>query len=215
MGPNGAGKSSLASVLIGSPAYEVTQGKILFRGKDLTDAAPEERAHAGLFMAFQYPLAIPGVLVMSFLRTAVNAQRQSRGEGAVCLKEFRLLLEEKMELLEVNREFLQRYLNDGFSGGEKKRCEILQMAVLGPKIAIMDETDSGLDIDAMRTVASAVNAMRSPELGVLLITHYQRILDHIKPDFVHVMLAGKIVEEGGADLVPTLEAKGYDWVRAK
>ena len=181
----------------------------------MTEADPDERARAGLFMAFQYPSAIPGVSVVNFLRTAINAHRKARGEDPINLKEFRKLLESKMEILGVDREFTRRYLNDGFSGGEKKRCEILQMAVLEPIVAVLDETDSGLDIDALRTVSEAVNAMRGPELGVLIITHYQRILDYIKPDFIHIMLDGRVVENGGAELATQLEDKGYDWVRER
>jgi Fe-S cluster assembly ATP-binding protein len=193
----------------------ITEGKILFRGKDATEMEPDERARLGLFMAFQYPSAIPGVSVVNFLRTAINAQRKARGEDPINLKDFRKQLEQKMDLLKVDREFTRRYLNDGFSGGEKKRCEILQMSILEPVVAVMDETDSGLDIDALRTVAEAVNAMRGPELGVLIITHYQRILSYIEPDFIHIMLDGRIVEEGGAELANQLEQKGYDWVRER
>jgi Fe-S cluster assembly ATP-binding protein len=193
----------------------VTEGKILFQGKDFTEADPDERARAGLFMAFQYPSAIPGVSVVNFLRTAINANRKARGEDPINLKDFRKTLEGKMDLLKVDREFTRRYLNEGFSGGEKKRCEILQMAILEPLVAVMDETDSGLDIDALRTVANAVEAMRGPNLGILIITHYRRILEYITPDYVHIMLDGRVVEEGGADLASELEDKGYDWVREK
>jgi Fe-S cluster assembly ATP-binding protein len=213
MGPNGSGKSTLANTILGHPSYEVTEGKILFQGKDFTEADPDERARAGLFMAFQYPSAIPGVSVVNFLRTAINANRKARGEDPINLKDFRKTLEAKMDLLKVDREFTRRYLNEGFSGGEKKRCEILQMAILEPLVAVMDETDSGLDIDALRTVANAVEAMRGPDLGVLIITHYRRILEYISPDFVHIMLDGRVVEEGGAELASELEDKGYDWVR--
>jgi Fe-S cluster assembly ATP-binding protein len=215
MGPNGSGKSTLANTIMGHPSYVITEGKILFRGKDATEMEPDERARLGLFMAFQYPSAIPGVSVVNFLRTAINAQRKARGEDPINLKDFRKQLEQKMDLLKVDREFTRRYLNDGFSGGEKKRCEILQMSILEPVVAVMDETDSGLDIDALRTVAEAVNAMRGPELGVLIITHYQRILGYIEPDFIHIMLDGRIVEEGGAELANQLEQKGYDWVRER
>jgi Fe-S cluster assembly ATP-binding protein len=215
MGPNGSGKSTLANTIMGHPSYVITEGKILFRGKDATEMEPDERARLGLFMAFQYPSAIPGVSVVNFLRTAINAQRKARGEEPINLKDFRKQLEQKMDLLKVDREFTRRYLNDGFSGGEKKRCEILQMSILEPVVAVMDETDSGLDIDALRTVAEAVNAMRGPELGVLIITHYQRILSYIEPDFIHIMLDGRIVEEGGAELANQLEQKGYDWVRER
>jgi Fe-S cluster assembly ATP-binding protein len=215
MGPNGSGKSTLANTILGHPSYEITEGKILFRGEDVTDAEPDERARAGLFMAFQYPSAIPGVSVVNFLRTAINAQRKARGEDPINLKDFRVELESKMELLGVDREFTRRYLNEGFSGGEKKRCEILQLAVLKPIIAVLDETDSGLDIDALRTVANAVNAMRGPDLGILIITHYQRILGYIEPDFIHIMLDGRVVEEGGSELASQLEQKGYEWVRER
>jgi Fe-S cluster assembly ATP-binding protein len=215
MGPNGSGKSTLANTIMGHPSYVITEGKILFQGKDATEMEPDERARLGLFMAFQYPSAIPGVSVVNFLRTAINAQRKARGEDPINLKDFRKQLEQKMDLLKVDREFTRRYLNDGFSGGEKKRCEILQMSILEPVVAVMDETDSGLDIDALRTVAEAVNAMRGPELGVLIITHYQRILSYIEPDFIHIMLDGRIVEEGGAELANQLEQKGYDWVRER
>ena len=215
MGPNGSGKSTLANAIMGHPGYDVTEGKILFRGQDVTETEPDERARRGLFMAFQYPSAIPGVSVVNFLRTAINAHRKARGEDPIPLKEFRKLLEGKMDLLKVDREFTRRYLNEGFSGGEKKRCEILQMAILEPVVAVMDETDSGLDIDALRTVAEAVSAMRGPDLGTLIITHYQRILGYVTPDFVHIMLDGRVVERGGAELASQLEQKGYDWVREK
>jgi Fe-S cluster assembly ATP-binding protein len=215
MGPNGSGKSTLANAIMGHPSYEITEGKVLFEGMDRTEADPDERARAGIFMAFQYPSAIPGVSVVNFLRTAINAQRKARGEDPINLKDFRKVLERQMELLGVDREFTRRYLNEGFSGGEKKRCEILQLAILKPVIAVLDETDSGLDIDALRTVANAVNAMRGPEVGALIITHYQRILNYVAPDFIHVMLNGRVVEEGGAELADQLEQKGYDWVREK
>src|SRR4051794_40782267 len=215
MGPNGSGKSTLANTILGHPSYEITEGRILFRGQDLTEAEPDERARAGLFMAFQYPSAIPGVSVVNFLRTAINAHRKARGEEPINLKDFRKQLEAEMETLKVDREFTRRYLNEGFSGGEKKRCEILQMAILKPVVAVMDETDSGLDIDALRTVAEAVNKMRGPDLGILIITHYQRILGFITPDFVHVLLDGRVVEEGGPELATQLEQKGYEWVRER
>jgi Fe-S cluster assembly ATP-binding protein len=215
MGPNGSGKSTLANTIMGHPSYVITEGKVLFRGEDATEMEPDERARLGLFMAFQYPSAIPGVSVVNFLRTAINAQRKGRGEDPINLKDFRKQLEQKMDILKVDREFTRRYLNEGFSGGEKKRCEILQMAILEPVVAVMDETDSGLDIDALRTVAEAVNAMRGPSLGVLIITHYQRILGYIEPDFIHIMLDGRIVEEGGAELANELEQMGYDWVRER
>jgi Fe-S cluster assembly ATP-binding protein len=215
MGPNGSGKSTLANTIMGHPSYEVTDGRILFEGRDITEAESDERARAGLFMAFQYPSAIPGVSVVNFLRTAINAHRKAHGEDPISLKEFRKTLEAQMEILGVDREFTRRYLNEGFSGGEKKRCEVLQMAILKPLIAVMDETDSGLDIDALRTVADAVQKMRGPDLGMLIITHYQRILSHIKPDFVHIMLNGRVVEQGGPELAEELEQRGYDWVREK
>ena len=209
MGPNGSGKSTLANTIMGNPTYEVTEGKILFDGEDLTEADPDERARAGIFMAFQYPATIPGVSVANFLRMAVNAKR----EEPIKVKEFGKLLGENMELLRIDRAFTSRYLNEGFSGGEKKRAEILQLAMLKPEIAVLDETDSGLDIDALRIVSDGVNALRGPEMGSLIITHYTRILDYVKPDFVHIMLDGRIVREGGPELVTQLEAEGYDWIR--
>src|SRR5919197_2572943 len=215
MGPNGSGKSTLANTIMGHPGFEITEGKILFKGEDATAMEPDERARLGLFMAFQYPSAIPGVSVVNFLRTAINANRKAKGEDPISLKDFRKQLEGKMDLLKVDREFTRRYLNEGFSGGEKKRCEILQMAILEPTVAVLDETDSGLDIDALRTVAEAVNAMRGPSRGVLIITHYQRILGYVAPDFIHIMLDGRIVENGGSALAAEMEQKGYDWVREK
>jgi Fe-S cluster assembly ATP-binding protein len=217
MGPNGTGKSTLAYTLMGHPSYTVTAGQIIFKGVDLLELAPDERSRLGLFLAFQYPVAIPGVSVANFLRTAINARRRAErpDDKGIPLPEFRKLLKAKMEQLEVPSSFAGRYLNEGFSGGEKKRAEILQMATLEPEIAVLDETDSGLDIDALRIVASGVNALAGPKLGVLVITHYQRILNYIKPEFVHVMLGGRIVETGGADLALHLEEKGYDWVREK
>jgi Fe-S cluster assembly ATP-binding protein len=215
MGPNGSGKSTLANTIMGHPGFEITEGEILFRGQNVTEIEPDERARLGLFMAFQYPSAIPGVSVVNFLRTAINAHRKARGEDPINLKDFRKQLEGEMETLKVDREFTRRYLNEGFSGGEKKRCEILQMAILKPVVAVMDETDSGLDIDALRTVAEAVNKMRGPDLGILIITHYQRILGFITPDFVHVLLDGRVVEEGGPELATQLEQKGYEWVRER
>jgi Fe-S cluster assembly ATP-binding protein len=210
MGPNGSGKSTLANTIMGNPAYEVTEGKIVFNGEDLTEADPDERARAGLFMAFQYPATIPGVSVANFLRMAVNAKR----EEPIKVKEFGKLLGENMELLRIDRAFTSRYLNEGFSGGEKKRAEILQLAMLKPEIAVLDETDSGLDIDALRIVSDGVNALSGPDMGSLIITHYTRILDYVKPDFVHIMLDGRIVREGGPELADELEDKGYDFVRA-
>jgi Fe-S cluster assembly ATP-binding protein len=211
MGPNGSGKSTLANTIMGNPAYEVTEGKILFDGEDLTEADPDERARAGLFMAFQYPATIPGVSVANFLRMAVNAKR----EEPIKVKEFGKLLGENMELLRIDRAFTSRYLNEGFSGGEKKRAEILQLAMLKPEIAVLDETDSGLDIDALRIVSDGVNALSGPDMGSLIITHYTRILHYVKPDFVHIMLDGRIVREGGSELAEELEEKGYDFVRAE
>ncbi len=213
MGPNGSGKSTLAYALMGHPAYQVTKGKILFDGVDLTELGADERAQRGLFLAFQYPHAIPGVTVTSFLRSAINAQRKAANGGEddpVRIPEFRTDLLAAMEDLKVPRELASRYLNDGFSGGEKKRVEILQMAMLKPKIAVLDETDSGLDIDALRIVASGVNALVGPETGALVITHYQRILDYVTPDFVHVFVDGRIVAEGGPELAHKLEAEGYE-----
>jgi len=221
MGPNGSGKSTFANTLMGHPKYEVTSGEILFRGQNILEMETDERARAGLFMAFQYPVAIPGLTFTSFLRAALNARlAPSGGENGqmpkkkgIAPKEFRELLREKMTLLKVDESFANRYLNDGFSGGEKKRAEILQMAILKPVIAIMDETDSGLDIDALRVVSEGVNALAGPEMGVLVITHYNRILNYIKPHKVHVMMDGRIVTEGGPEMALELEARGYDWVR--
>jgi Fe-S cluster assembly ATP-binding protein len=213
MGPNGSGKSTLAYALMGHPAYQVTEGQIMFDGEDLTELGADERAQRGLFLAFQYPHAIPGVTVTSFLRSALNAQRKAANGGEddpVRIPEFRTDLLAAMEDLRVPRELASRYLNDGFSGGEKKRVEILQMAMLKPKIAVLDETDSGLDIDALRIVASGVNALVGPETGALVITHYQRILDYVTPDFVHVFVDGRIVAEGGPELAHKLEAEGYE-----
>jgi Fe-S cluster assembly ATP-binding protein len=217
MGPNGTGKSTLAYTLMGHPSYQVTAGEVLFDGQNVLELSPDERSRLGMFLAFQYPVAIPGVTVANFLRTAVNSRRRAVNpeDKGMPIPEFRKMLKSKMELLKVDSAFAGRYLNDGFSGGEKKRAEILQMAVLEPKIAILDETDSGLDIDALRIVSEGVNALRGPNLGVLVITHYQRILNYIKPDVVHVMMDGRIVESGGADLALHLEEHGYDWVREK
>ena len=213
MGPNGSGKSTLANVIMGHPNLEVTDGQILFKGEDITEADPDERARAGLFMAFQYPVSVPGVTVTKYLRTVMNAHRESRGEDPVPLKEFRKTVEAAMQLTEVPREFSARYLNEGFSGGEKKRMEILQLALQQPDLAILDETDSGLDIDALRIVAHGVNTLKRPDMGVLIITHYQRILHLVKPDVVHVLYQGRIVKEGGPELVEQLEAKGYGWIK--
>lgn len=212
MGPNGAGKSTLAKVLAGHPGYTITGGEVLFDGQDLLALEPEERAHLGLFMSFQYPVEIPGVSNIQFLRTAYNANRKARNQSEISQEDFEKLLEKKMKLVEIKQEFKERNLNEGFSGGEKKRNEILQMAVLEPKLAMLDETDSGLDIDAMRIVAAGVNQIMNPEMGLILITHYQRLLDYIKPDFVHVMLDGKIVHTGGPEEALLLEEKGYDWL---
>ena len=213
MGPNGSGKSTLANAIMGHPGFEITEGQITFQGEDITDAAPDERARMGLFMAFQYPVAIPGVTVSKYLRMVINAQREARGEDQVKLKDFRRDTEQAMELMNIPKEFSSRYLNDGFSGGEKKRMEILQLAVLRPQLAVLDETDSGLDIDALRTVANGVNTLAGPDLGTLIITHYQRILHLVEPSFVHVMYDGRIVKEGGPELVEQLEEKGYGWIR--
>ena len=214
MGPNGSGKSTLASALMGHPAYEITEGSITFRGEDITEQEPHERAKAGLFLAFQYPVAIPGVSVANFLRMAINAKRSDTDEQPIAVKEFREQLQHAIELLDVDRAFTSRHLNDGFSGGEKKRAEILQMAMLRPDVAILDETDSGLDIDALRTVAEGVQRLHDEQgLGALIITHYQRILHHVRPQFVHIMLDGRIVLEGGVELVERLEREGYDHLR--
>jgi Fe-S cluster assembly ATP-binding protein len=210
MGPNGSGKSTLANSLLGHPAYEITHGSISFMGEDITEAEPHDRAKAGLFLAFQYPVAIPGVSVANFLRMAINAKR----EEPIGVKEFRTQLAHAVDLLDVDRSFTSRHLNDGFSGGEKKRAEILQMAMLLPDVAVLDETDSGLDIDALRTVAEGVQRLHEEQgLGVLIITHYQRILHYVKPDFVHILLDGRIVLEGGVELVERLEREGYDRIR--
>jgi Fe-S cluster assembly ATP-binding protein len=217
MGPNGTGKSTLAYTLMGHPSYTVTEGEILFKGQNVLELEPDERSRAGIFLAFQYPVSIPGVTVANFLRTALNARRRAENpeDKGMPIPEFRKLLKEKMALLKVDSSFAGRYLNEGFSGGEKKRAEILQMATLQPEIAILDETDSGLDIDALRVVAEGVNALSGADLGVLVITHYQRLLNYIKPNFVHIMLDGRIVESGGPDLALHLEEHGYDWVREK
>ncbi|MXY88439.1 MAG: Fe-S cluster assembly ATPase SufC [Dehalococcoidia bacterium] len=210
MGPNGSGKSTLANTLMGNPRYDVTGGEVRFLGDALDGMAPDERARRGLFLAFQYPVAVPGVTVVNFLRQAVNAVR---GEE-VPVREFRQELFQKMELLKVDRDFARRYLNDGFSGGEKKRAEMLQLAMLQPRMAVLDETDSGLDIDALRTVADGVNALMHEKMGLLLITHYQRLLNYIKPQFVHVLIDGRIVRSGGPELAEELEASGYDAIEA-
>jgi Fe-S cluster assembly ATP-binding protein len=214
MGPNGSGKSTLANAIMGHPNLEVTEGRILFDGEDITEADPDERSRAGLFMAFQYPVAIPGVTVAKYLRMVINAHREGRGEPAISLKDFRKTVEAAMELTNVPREFSNRYLNEGFSGGEKKRMEILQLALQNPQLAVLDETDSGLDIDALNTVANGVNRVaEGSDMGVLIITHYQRILHIVKPQFVHIMFEGRIVKEGGPELVEQLERQGYGWIR--
>jgi Fe-S cluster assembly ATP-binding protein len=213
MGPNGSGKSTLANAIMGHPGLDVTEGQIIFRGEDITEMDTDERARKGVFMAFQYPVSVPGVTVTKYLRTVMNAHREERGEDPVPLKEFRKTVEEAMQLTEVPREFSARYLNEGFSGGEKKRMEILQLALQKPALAVLDETDSGLDIDALRIVAHGVNTLKGPDMGVLIITHYQRILHMVKPDFVHVLYQGRIVKEGGPELVTVLEDKGYGWIR--
>lgn len=212
MGPNGAGKSTLAKILAGHPAYEVSEGEILFKGESILELEPEERAHAGIFMSFQYPIEIPGVSNLQFLHASVNAGLKAKGSPEIPLIDFEKNLEEVLQRLEIKPELKDRNLNEGFSGGEKKRNEILQMAVLKPELAILDETDSGLDIDAMRIVARGVNQLMNPNMGLILITHYQRLLDYIKPNFVHVMLDGKIVQSGGPELALELEDKGYDWL---
>src|SRR4051794_20116755 len=210
MGPNGSGKSTLANAIMGHPGLEVTDGQILFRGRDVTEASPDERARAGLFMAFQYPVAIPGVTITKYLRMVINAHRQSRGEDEISLKDFRRTVEEAMALTNVPKEFAARYLNDGFSGGEKKRLEILQLALQQPRMAVLGETDSGLDIDALNVVAHGVNTVaKESEMGVLIITHYQRILHLVQPDRVSIMFDGRIIKEGGAELVEQLEREGY------
>lgn len=217
MGPNGTGKSTLAYTLMGHPSYEVTGGEVWIDDTNILELEPDERSRLGIFLAFQYPVAIPGVTVANFLRSAVNARRRADNpeDKGVAIPEFRKMLKDKMSYLKMDQAFAGRYLNDGFSGGEKKRAEILQMAMLKPRFAILDETDSGLDIDALRIVSEGVNALRGPDLGVLVITHYQRILNYIKPDVVHVMMDGRIVESGDADLALHLEEHGYDWVREK
>src|SRR3989440_4076363 len=212
MGPNGSGKSTLANVIMGHPNLEVTAGRIVFKGEDVTEADPDARARMGLFMAFQYPVAVPGVTVTKYLRTVLNAHREVRDEEPIPLKEFRQDVEAAMKLTNVPKEFSSRYLNEGFSGGEKKRLEILQLALQRPEMAILDETDSGLDIDALRVVANGVNAVAGPDMGVLIITHYQRILHLVQPSHVHVIYQGRIVKQGGPDLVTELEEKGYGWI---
>ncbi|CAA0196462.1 ABC transporter involved in Fe-S cluster assembly SufC, ATP-binding protein [Tenacibaculum maritimum] len=213
MGPNGAGKSTMASVIAGKEEYEVTSGSIELNGEDISELAPEERAHNGVFLSFQYPVEIPGVTVTNFVKTAINESRKAKGLDEMPAKDMLKMIREKSEMLEIDRKFLSRSLNEGFSGGEKKRNEIFQMAMLEPKLAILDETDSGLDIDALRIVANGVNKLKSKDNAVIVITHYQRLLDYIVPDFVHVLYDGKIVKSGDASLALELEAKGYDWIK--
>ena len=213
MGPNGAGKSTLANIVAGKEEYEVTNGTIELNGEDISELAPEERAHNGVFLSFQYPVEIPGVSVTNFIKTAINETRKAKGLEDMPAKDMLKKIREKSELLEIDRKFLSRSLNEGFSGGEKKRNEIFQMAMLEPKLAILDETDSGLDIDALRIVANGVNKLKSKDNAVIVITHYQRLLDYIVPDFVHVLYDGKIVKTGDASLALELEAKGYDWIK--
>ncbi len=217
MGPNGTGKSTLAYTLMGHPSYLVTAGEVIFKGQNILELEPDARSRMGVFLAFQYPVSIPGVSVANFLRTAVNARRKEANheDKGIPIPEFRRMLKEKMEMLKMDPAFAGRYLNEGFSGGEKKRAEILQMAVLKPEIAVLDETDSGLDIDALRIVSEGVNVLRGQDLGVLVITHYQRILNYIKPDYVHVMMDGRIVESGGPELAFSLEERGYEWIKEK
>jgi Fe-S cluster assembly ATP-binding protein len=213
MGPNGSGKSTLASVLAGREEYEVTEGEVLFKGKDLLELAPEERAREGVFLAFQYPVEIPGVSTTNFLRTAVNQVREYRGQEPLDAVKFLSLMKEKMKLVEIDQKLMSRSLNEGFSGGEKKRNEIFQMAMLEPTLSILDETDSGLDIDALRIVSNGVNQLKSSETATIVVTHYQRLLDYIVPDFVHVLYNGRIVKSGNKDLALELEEKGYDWIK--
>jgi Fe-S cluster assembly ATP-binding protein len=214
MGPNGSGKSTLANVIMGQPTLEVTEGQILFKGEDITEADPDERSRMGLFMAFQYPVAIPGVTITKYLRMVMNAHREARGEDEISLKDFRRKVEEAMALTSIPKEFSSRYLNEGFSGGEKKRLEILQLALQRPEIAVLDETDSGLDIDALNVVAQGVNTVtETSDMGVLIITHYQRILHLVQPTRVSIMFDGRIVKEGGPELVEQLEKQGYGWIR--
>ena len=213
MGPNGAGKSTLASVIAGKDEYEMTEGDILLDNEDITELDPEERAHKGVFMSFQYPISIPGVSTTNFIKTAINETRKSKGQEDMPASEMLKMIKEKAELLDIDRKFLSRSLNEGFSGGEKKRNEIFQMAMLEPKLAILDETDSGLDIDALKIVANGVNKLKNKDNAVVVITHYQRLLDHIVPDFVHVLMDGKIVKSGTKELAYELEEKGYDWIK--
>ena len=213
MGPNGSGKSTLASVITGKEEYEVTEGEILFENEDLEEVSPEERAHKGIFMSFEYPIEIPGITTTNFIKTAINETRKARGENDMPAKDMLKMLRDKCDLLDIDQKFLSRSINDGFSGGEKKRNEIFQMAMLEPKLALLDETDSGLDIDALKIVANGVNKLKSQDNAVLVITHYQRLLDYIVPDYVHVLFDGKIVKSGTKDLAHELEKKGYDWIK--
>ncbi len=213
MGPNGSGKSTLSSVIAGKEDYVVTKGSVVLNGENLEDLAPEERAHKGIFLSFQYPVEIPGVTVTNFIKTAINESRKAKGQEELPAKDMLKLIREKADLLEIDRKFLSRSLNEGFSGGEKKRNEIFQMAMLEPKLAILDETDSGLDIDALKIVSNGVNKLKSGDNAVVVITHYQRLLDYIVPDFVNVLYNGKIVKSGGKDLAMELEKKGYDWLK--
>ncbi|BFM43109.1 Fe-S cluster assembly ATPase SufC [Flavobacterium sp. CFS9] len=215
MGPNGSGKSTLSAVIAGNENYEVTDGEVFLDGEDLADLAPEERAHKGVFLSFQYPVEIPGVSVTNFMKTAINETRKANGQDEMPANEMLKVIRDKSELLEIDRKFLSRSLNEGFSGGEKKRNEIFQMAMLEPKLAILDETDSGLDIDALRIVANGVNKLKSEKNAIIVITHYQRLLDYIVPDFVHVLYNGRIVKSGGKELAYELEEKGYDWIKAE
>ena len=213
MGPNGSGKSTLASVITGKEEYEVSQGDILFENESLEEASPEERAHKGIFMSFQYPIEIPGITITNFLKTAINETKKARGEKEMSAKDMLKMLREKSKMLEIDSKFLSRSINDGFSGGEKKRNEIFQMAMLEPKLAILDETDSGLDIDALKIVANGVNKLKNKDNAILVITHYQRLLEYIVPDYVHVLFDGKIVKSGGKELALKLEERGYDWIK--
>lgn len=213
MGPNGSGKSTLCKALLGNPEYDINAGKILVDGEDVTDEETDERARKGLFLGFQYPAEISGISVAEFLKEAINSRREEAGEDPISQSDFRELLKEKLDLLDMEEDYARRYLNEGFSGGEKKRNEILQMAVLDPKYAVLDEIDSGLDIDALKTVAKGINTLADEDTGILMITHYQRILDHVEPDHVHVMVDGEIVESGGPELAEKLEDEGYDWAK--
>ena len=215
MGPNGSGKSTLSSVLVGNPAFEVTKGSVTFEGKDLLALSPEDRSHEGLFLSFQYPVEIPGVSMVNFMRAAVNEQRKCKGLPALTASEFLKLMREKRAVVELDNKLANRSVNEGFSGGEKKRNEIFQMAMLEPKLSILDETDSGLDIDALRIVAEGVNKLKTPETSCIVITHYQRLLDYIKPDIVHVLYKGRIVKTAGPELALELEERGYDWIKAE